>query len=177
MAQHHALRDAVRRTFEEELGNDMSAEQIDDLERGCLNAAIDALRARGLTPAWASIVFQETYMALARRAFAHLHADSYVGNGRPLMARLRDGGEFRPRDVPSLPSERLMPALYARIVERDMLRAQNAYEMTHVPSTDIFRCGKCRKNRCSYYELQTRSADEPLTTFVRCLECGHSWKM
>ena len=31
-------------------------------------------------------------------------------------------------------------------------------------------------NNCSHYQLQTRSADEPMTTFVSCQECGHRWK-
>ena len=26
-------------------------------------------------------------------------------------------------------------------------------------------------------QLQTRSADEPMTTFVYCNECGHRWKV
>lgn len=42
--------------------------------------------------------------------------------------------------------------------------------------TDMFKCGKCKKRRTTYYQMQTRSADEPMTTFVRCLECSHRWK-
>lgn len=33
-------------------------------------------------------------------------------------------------------------------------------------STDMFRCSKCGKNETTYYQMQTRSADEPMTTFV-----------
>ncbi|KAM0685429.1 transcription elongation factor TFIIS, partial [Conglomerata obtusa] len=32
--------------------------------------------------------------------------------------------------------------------------------------TDIFKCGKCKQRKTTYYQLQTRSADEPMTTFV-----------
>lgn len=42
--------------------------------------------------------------------------------------------------------------------------------------TDQFTCGKCKQNRTTYYQQQTRSADEPMTTFVMCVECGHRWK-
>ena len=42
--------------------------------------------------------------------------------------------------------------------------------------TDQFRCGRCGKRRCKYYQLQTRSADEPMTTFVTCVACGNRWK-
>ena len=43
-------------------------------------------------------------------------------------------------------------------------------------STDMFKCEKCGKRNCSYTQAQTRSADEPMTTFISCLECGHHWK-
>jgi len=42
--------------------------------------------------------------------------------------------------------------------------------------TDLLKCGKCLKRNCTYNQLQTRSADEPMTTFVMCNECGHRWK-
>ncbi|XP_050765756.1 transcription elongation factor A protein 3 [Gymnogyps californianus] len=42
--------------------------------------------------------------------------------------------------------------------------------------TDLFQCGKCKKKNCTYNQVQTRSADEPMTTFVLCNECGNRWK-
>lgn len=41
--------------------------------------------------------------------------------------------------------------------------------------TDIFKCSKCGQRKTSYRQLQTRSADEPMTTFVTCV-CGHNWR-
>uniref|UniRef100_A0A667YD02 Transcription elongation factor n=1 Tax=Myripristis murdjan TaxID=586833 RepID=A0A667YD02_9TELE len=43
--------------------------------------------------------------------------------------------------------------------------------------TDLFTCGKCKKKKCTYTQVQTRSADEPMTTFVFCNECGNRWKV
>uniref|UniRef100_A0A8D0GSY6 Transcription elongation factor A3 n=1 Tax=Sphenodon punctatus TaxID=8508 RepID=A0A8D0GSY6_SPHPU len=43
--------------------------------------------------------------------------------------------------------------------------------------TDLFQCSKCKKKNCSYNQVQTRSADEPMTTFVLCNECGNRWKV
>lgn len=43
-------------------------------------------------------------------------------------------------------------------------------------TTDLLQCGKCRKKNCTYNQVQTRSADEPMTTFVLCNECGNRWK-
>lgn len=43
-------------------------------------------------------------------------------------------------------------------------------------STNMFKCTKCKQRKCTYYQMQTRSADEPLTTFVQCVNCGNRWR-
>lgn len=43
-------------------------------------------------------------------------------------------------------------------------------------TTDLFECRKCKKRECVYYELQTRSADEPMTKFIKCCNCGFQWR-
>lgn len=35
---------------------------------------------------------------------------------------------------------------------------------------------KVNTKKTTYYQLQTRSADEPMTTFCTCHECGNRWK-
>jgi len=42
--------------------------------------------------------------------------------------------------------------------------------------TDEYKCGRCKQRKCKYSQAQTRSADEPMTTFVTCLVCGNRWK-
>ncbi len=39
----------------------------------------------------------------------------------------------------------------------------------------ILTCPKCKSKKTSYYQMQTRSADEPATNFCSCL-CGHRWR-
>ena len=47
----------------------------------------------------------------------------------------------------------------------------------HKPAiTRQFRCGRCKQNKTIYMQMQTRSADEPMTTFVNCVNCGNAWK-
>lgn len=40
----------------------------------------------------------------------------------------------------------------------------------------MYTCSKCKSKKTTFYEQQTRSADEPMTTFVQCLICGHNMK-
>jgi transcription elongation factor S-II len=42
--------------------------------------------------------------------------------------------------------------------------------------SSLLKCGKCKKSNVAYNQMQTRSADEPMTTFAFCQECGHRWK-
>jgi len=69
----------------------------------------------------------------------------------------------------------------------DELKKQNeAYEKENLldhqvavnqgTETDMFTCGKCKQKKCTYTQLQTRSSDEPMTTFVFCMNCGNRWK-
>ncbi|KAF9580045.1 RNA polymerase II elongation factor [Lunasporangiospora selenospora] len=56
----------------------------------------------------------------------------------------------------------------------NMFLAKGAEEQQ--AETDMFRCGKCKGRKTRYYQMQTRSADEPMTTFVTCINCGNRWK-
>lgn len=40
----------------------------------------------------------------------------------------------------------------------------------------VYSCKRCKENKCHVYQLQTRSADEPMTTFVQCTKCGYTMK-
>jgi hypothetical protein len=44
-----------------------------------------------------------------------------------------------------------------------------------VPRTTLHKCRRCGSDRTDYYQLQLRSADEPMTSFFRCEACGHRW--
>ena len=70
----------------------------------------------------------------------------------------------------------LYPSKWEKLLEEKKLRLENKYFPKIEASTDIFTCRKCKSNKCTYYQLQTRSADEPMTTFVTCIECGNRWK-
>ncbi|XP_065063240.1 DNA-directed RNA polymerase III subunit RPC10-like [Rhopilema esculentum] len=57
----------------------------------------------------------------------------------------------------------------------DVLGGSAAWE--NVDSTEE-KCPKCEHPKAYFMQIQTRSADEPMTTFYKCCnaECGHRWK-
>ena len=72
--------------------------------------------------------------------------------------------------------QELYPEIWKDITEEKKTHLDNKYFPKIKASTDKFKCGKCKSKECTYYQLQTRSADEPMTTFVTCITCGNRWK-
>jgi DNA-directed RNA polymerase subunit M/transcription elongation factor TFIIS len=70
----------------------------------------------------------------------------------------------------------MRPLHWQKLLDIKQERENNRYSPKMEANTDNFTCRKCNSNKCSYYQLQTRSADEPMTTFVTCIDCGNRWK-
>ncbi len=85
-------------------------------------------------------------------------------------------GEIKCKDLAYMTHQELYPENWEEMMETRKVRLENKYFPKIEASTDTFTCRKCKKNKCTYYQAQTRSADEPMTTFVTCLECGNNWK-
>jgi len=149
--------------------------QSKDLEIGVYNYCIDYATENMIPLTWGSDMFKELYMSKARSVYSNLNPKSSIQNKR-LMKRLKEK-EFMPHNIANMKPENLFPEIWKDIMDREILRTKAAYEPQATAMTDRYTCGKCKKNRCSYYELQTRSADEPMTMFITCLHCGHRWKM
>lgn len=151
---------------------ELSEDQTKDLEIGVYNFCIDYATLHAIPLSWLSDTFKELYINKARTIYSNL---INIKN-KQFIERLRNK-EFMPHEVATMKPEEIYPEIWKDIVYKETLRKKAAYEQQATAMTDIYTCGKCKKNRCSYYELQTRSADEPMTMFITCLHCGHRWKM
>lgn len=167
-------RAAVLRIMEGLLEGEIMKEGVLDLEMGIFNAALDEAKRRMVPLTWKHETFRWIYGMISKRTAANIDPKSYVGN-RDLIIRWRCG-EFRLRDVGSLSAYDLKPDQWKDLKDQQVRRDQRILEGNLSMATDRFRCSGCHKKMCSYYELQTRSADEPMTIFIKCLNCGKQWK-
>lgn len=117
----------------------------------------------------------------------NIDTDDYKKNFRPLYAAVNSQnpilreqilqGEVEAEQFCRMDSKQL--ASKERQAEKEKI-AHDLTLLSTVPQptamTKMFRCGKCGKRECSFYQLQTRSADEPMTTFVTCCNCGNRWR-
>ncbi|KAH9546346.1 hypothetical protein CY35_12G091000 [Sphagnum magellanicum] len=87
-------------------------------------------------------------------------------------------GEIKPEEIVVMTAEDM--ASDQRKKENDEIKAKALFEcergLKQLESTDQFKCSKCKQRKTTYFQLQTRSADEPMTTYVTCVNCNHHWK-
>lgn len=145
-----------------------------DFERGIFNYSLEEAKRRDIRCVWENPDFQTIYKATAQRTISNLDTNSYVGNQR-LKQRLIDG-EFKPHDIPFMTYNELYPEKWYDMLELALKKEQKMLEVDKSMATDMFKCTRCGKRQCTYYEMQTRSADEPMTQFIRCLNCGKQWR-
>ncbi|KAL3515542.1 hypothetical protein ACH5RR_022444 [Cinchona calisaya] len=48
-------------------------------------------------------------------------------------------------------------------------------ELENAPET-VAECPSCGNDKAAFHQRQTRSADEPMTTYYTCKKCRHVWK-
>jgi DNA-directed RNA polymerase subunit M/transcription elongation factor TFIIS len=77
------------------------------------------------------------------------------------------------KSIPFLQSYELYPDKWGKIIEKAQLKE---YKKNNIAATDAYKCGKCGERKCKVTQMQTRSADEPMTVFVTCLVCGNTFK-
>ena len=150
-------------------------EHAKDLEVGVFNWCIDQCDVIKMPKNWRHPRFIILYKDKARSVLTNLDPESYVNNER-LIERLKEK-EFAPHDIPFMKPQNVFPERWATILDAKMKRDMHVFEEKPKAMTDEFKCGKCKKRECIYQELQTRSADEPMTLFITCLNCGHKWKI
>nr|XP_057907455.1 transcription elongation factor A protein 2 isoform X1 [Doryrhamphus excisus] len=87
-------------------------------------------------------------------------------------------GNISAQRIACMTSEEMASAELKQIREALTKESIREHQLSRVggTETDMFVCNKCRSKSCTYTQVQTRSADEPMTTFVLCNDCGNRWK-
>ena len=156
------------------LESKFSKDQIRLLEKGIFETSFNYALKNHVPRSWKSPTFIEIYRQIVRSVFSNIHPDSPVMNHR-LLVRIMDG-EFPLHEIPSMTSYEMFPEKWFELRDKQLQREQKILEGNKSRATDQFKCRRCNKRECTYYELQTRSADEPMTCFISCLNCGKEWR-
>ena len=139
-----------------------------NVERGVFNYSLKEASIKKIIKKWENPRFAQIYLDRLRSIYINLKSPSF-------LTRIKNG-EVTPQNIASMTHQEMNPSQWSSLIEQKVVRDANKYTNNIQASTDMFTCKKCKSKRCTYYELQTRSADEPATIFITCLDCGKNWK-
>ena len=139
-----------------------------NLERGVFNYALKEATSRRVVKKWDNPYFVQIYVDRLRSIYVNLE--------NPLLLHQIQTGVIKSHNLAFMTHQEMKPEKWDIMIQEKIKRDKNKYETTIEAATDTFKCRKCHSNKCTYYQMQTRSADEPMTTFVTCIECGNRWK-
>lgn len=119
-----------------------------------------------LDASWEYGPFLRMYQSRCAHLFRHL----------PVWKDRLLSGDIAPDQYAFMSEVDLEPGTWQEALEKVFAREANTLATQRSASITLY-CNRCKKQTsCDYYQLQTRSADEPMTTFVTCLECDKRWK-
>ena len=139
-----------------------------NLEKGVYNYAIREADRRNIVKKWDNPSFVHIYMDRVRSVYHNLKEPE-------LVDKLRKG-ELAPQQVAFMSHHEMNPGKWKEIIERKMMRDASKLNSNIQASTDMYTCSRCKSKKTIYYEMATRSADEQMTIFITCLDCGKNWK-
>ena len=160
-----SFRENIRKKLNGILCNEV---QSINLEKGIYNFAIKEANQRKIIKKWENPHFTQLYVDRLRSIYINLKSPD-------LLEQIKNR-EIKPENVAFMTHQELNPEHWKEYIERKIKRDSSKYTTNIEASTDMFTCKKCKSKKCTYYELQTRSADEPTTVFITCLDCGKHWK-
>jgi transcription elongation factor S-II len=157
------VRDLVKQRYVE-IG--IPSDIANALEVALLQRCIRDCAKQGIEVTWANVAFWNHYRG---------RCIQFYENAPDWIPKLVSG-ELTPAAFAEMTVVELSPKRWKAQIEAQIAKEKHLYSPSGSASI-YFYCSSCKKKtKCDYYQMQTRSADEPMTTFVTCLECDRRWK-
>ena len=141
-----------------------------NLEISIFNFAISQASKNKIVKKWDNPYFVVLYVNRFRSIYMNLS-----NNNIEFLENIKKD-IINKKDLKQISHQEMNPDKWKALIDAKIKRDINITKEDISAATDEFKCYKCKKRKCTYYEMQTRSADEPMTTFVTCLNCGNRWK-
>lgn len=145
-----------------------------NVEKSIYNYIIKLSKNKNIERSWNNNIFRNLYLSKVRSIYSNLKSDSYIQNTNFLTLVKND--EIDIKNIATMSVYDIFPENWKEILELKSKKDKLKYELKPEAMTDAFKCRKCGSRSTSYYEVQTRSADEPMTQFITCLNCNNRWK-
>ena len=145
-----------------------------NIEKSIYNYTIELSNKHNIVCSWGNNIFLKLYLSKVRTLYANIKPDSYIKNTDFLKRILN--GDINIQNISKLTRMEIYPENWKESIDKKVKIDTLKSKLKPEAMTDQFKCRKCGSRSTSYYEVQTRSADEPMTQFITCLDCGNHWK-
>lgn len=160
-----SIRDKVVENFKEFLTSSV------ELEEAILHVVCEQAIKENIEIDWNNRVFWNMYRSRAISFYEYMRR----GTDIDWLTKLKSG-EITHRQFAEMNAVDLCPSMWKSSIEKIIESEKKLYAKNENAAIFMW-CSACKKKtKCDYYQMQTRSADEPMTTFVTCLECSRRWK-
>ncbi len=143
-----------------------------EMERAVYNWTINYCEVNTVVRRWDNDVFRKVYINKCMTIYNNLDRDGYIGNTE-LWDKLHEE-DVDYKAVAEMDPTKLFPKHWESFLNKKMDETNSSMAQPEATS-DQFKCPKCKSRRSTFYQLQTRSADEPMTTFLTCCDCKKKW--
>lgn len=154
----------IRKKIDAKLNNEKASI---NLEKGIFNYTLKEADRYKIVKKWDNKFFVQIYTN---------HLRSVLNNLNDKWIEIINNEEIQPHKLAFMNHQELNHEKWSELIDIKSKRDKNKFEVNMAASTDTFTCRKCKNNKCTYYQMQTRSADEPMTCYVSCVVCGNRWK-
>jgi len=144
-----------------------------DVENSIYDSCVKDAMFRGIEINENNKLFKLLYVNKLTSIYLNLDSKSYLKNSN-FLKNIKNG-KIKGSDVGFLEPDEIFPEQWKKYKDRQDAYEDFVYRKTASSITEDYKCGRCKQRKCTSYDLQTRSADEPMTTFVTCLNCGNRW--
>lgn len=138
-----------------------------NLEKGIFNYSLREADRQKTMKAWDNQQFVSIYVN---------HWKSVLENLSPPLVSAVHSKTLLPHTIAFMTHQELQPERWAKLIELKSKRDKLKFENNVAAATNMFTCRKCKGKNCTYYMQQVRSADEPMTIYVTCIDCSYRWK-
>lgn len=145
----------------QQLSTIFSSEKIIlNIEKSIFNNSLSYATKHNIEKNWTNKIFEHIY----KQKYVYIMLDLQNKDNK-LVDKL-ESKQILSKDIAGLSPEEIYPEnwKYVEFVDDNV-------------EDGIFQCKKCKSRKTTYYSLQTRSSDEPMTNFITCIECKNRWKM
>jgi transcription elongation factor S-II len=161
---HETFRSNIRNKLAEKFNDEKHGV---NLEKGIFNYALKEAEQRKIVKKWDNPNFVLIYLS---------HLRSILNNLNDKLIEEVNNGSLQPHKIAFMTHQELDHDKWAHLIDIKSKRDKNKFESNIAAATDTFTCRKCKGKNCTYYLMQTRSSDEPMTCYVTCLDCSNRWK-